>query len=314
MPPRGTAPELVRVIEGKSGRVLVRSDLQIRFDYGHVVPWIAIEGREMHAIAGPDALRLRTSVALREQDGGVYSEFTVAEGEMITFVLTWFPSYVERPVAIDGFQAVENTERFWSDWAGGINYEGRWQDAVRRSLLTLKALTYEPSGGIVAVGTTSLPETLGGSRNWDYRYCWIRDASFTLEALLGVGLLEEARAWRQWILRAVAGDPANAQIMYGVDGTRRLPESELPWLSGREGAFLVCSFWLVEALHGIGRVREAEELFERLLELCNDVGLLSEEYDTRAKRLVGNMPQALSHLALVNCARRLSSNRRADAH
>jgi GH15 family glucan-1,4-alpha-glucosidase len=427
-------------------------------------------------------------------EGKVVSRFTVSEGERVPFVLTWTPSYGKRPLAIDGLQAVDDTKRFWSDWASAIAYEGRWQEAVHRSLVTLKGLTYEPSGGIVAAATTSLPETLGGSRNWDYRYCWLRDTTFTLGALLGAGLLEEAQSWQQWMLRAVAGDPSDAQIMYGIDGTRRLPEYELPWLSGyegaspvrigndaagqvqldvpgevlgaahagraagivpsergwglqrwlagrleeawkrpdngiwesrgdkqhfvyskvmcwvafdalvkgverfgldgpvnhwravrdeihadvtergysaekksftqaydsdvldacalliprvgflpyddervittvetirdeltedglvlryrtdesddglsgREGSFLICSFWLVDALRGIGRTGEAEELFERLLALRNDVGLLSEEYDTRARRLVGNFPQAFTHLALVNCALALS--------
>jgi GH15 family glucan-1,4-alpha-glucosidase len=426
--------------------------------------------------------------------GEILSRFTLSEGERVPFVLTWTHSYGERPVAIDGLQAVDDTERFWLDWAGGIGYDGRFQDAVYRSLLTLKGLTYRPSGGIVAAATTSLPETLGGSRNWDYRYCWLRDSTFTLGALIGAGLHEEASAWQQWVLRAVAGDPADAQILYGIDGTRRLPEYELPWLPGyegaspvrigndaagqvqgdvpgevlaaahvgrtagivsiergwelqrwlagrlqeawkrpdngiwesrgerqhfvyskvmcwvafdsmvkgverfgldgpvdhwravrdeihsdvlekgydagrgtftqaygsraldacalliprvgflpyddervvstvqtirneltedglvlryrtdqsddglvgREGSFLICSFWMVYALWGIGRHREAEELFERLLALRNDVGLLSEEYDTRAQRLVGNFPQAFTHLALVNCALRLS--------
>ena len=495
MPPRGVAPDLVRVVEGVRGRVKLRSELRIRFDYGHVAPWINVEGREARAIAGPDALWLRASAPHEVRSGEILSEFTVSEGERIPFVLTWAPSYGERPVAIDGLQAVADTERFWLDWACEIDYEGRWQDAVRRSLVTLKGLTYEPSGGIVAAATTSLPETLGGSRNWDYRYCWLRDSSFTLSALVGVGLLEEARAWQQWMLRAVAGDPTDAQIMYGIDGTRRLPEYEIPWLpgyegaspvrvgndaagqvqgdvpgevlaaahggraagispmergwelqrwlagrlevnwkqpdngiwesrgerqhfvyskvmcwvafqslvagverfglegpvdhwrdvrdeihaevlekgydsergtftqaygsraldacalliprvgflpyddervvntvdtirdeltedglvlryrtdesddglSGHEGSFLVCSFWLVNALWGIGRKQEAEELFERLLALRNDVGLLSEEYDTRAQRMVGNFPQALTHLALVNCALQLSN-------
>jgi GH15 family glucan-1,4-alpha-glucosidase len=458
------------------------------------------ERRELRASAGAEALWLRTSAPLEERDGAIYCELRVSEGQQIPFVLSWSESYGERPVAVDGLQAVEDTERFWSQWTGGIHYSGRWQEAVRRSLVTLKALTHEPSGGIIAAATTSLPETLGGSRNWDYRYCWLRDTSFTLEALIGVGLVDEARAWRRWILQAVAGDPAKAQIMYGVDGTRRLPESELPWLagyegaspvrigneaagqvqrdvfgevleaahvgwvagyppnhrnwnlarwflehlegvweqpdngiwesrgkmqhfvfskvmcwvafdrmikgvelfgldgpvegwrkvrdaihhdvcekgydveqgaftqaygsrtldatalriprvgflpyddervistveaiskeltedglvlryrtnesddglSGHEGSFLVCSLWLVEALHGIGRSQEAEELFERLLGLRNDVGLLSEEYDTKANRLVGNTPQALSHLALVNCARQLSDHHRRD--
>jgi GH15 family glucan-1,4-alpha-glucosidase len=496
MPPRDAAPDLVRVVEGVSGRVEVTSALRIRFDYGRTVPWVAIQGREVRAIAGPDALWMRASCPHEERNGEVVSRFTVSEGERVPFVLTWSPSYGERPLAIDGLQAVDDTETFWRDWAGNIVYDGRWQDAVYRSLVTLKGLTYEPSGGIVAAATTSLPETLGGSRNWDYRYCWLRDTTFTLGALLGADLLEEARAWQQWMLRAVAGDPADAQIMYGVDGTRRLPEYELPWLlgyegaspvrvgndaasqaqldvpgevlaaahvgraagimptergwelqrwlagrleeawkrpdngiwesrgekqhfvyskvmcwaafqalvagverfgldgpvdhwravrdeiqadiiekgfdaergtftqaygsdvldacalliprlrflpyddervvstvetirneltedglvlryrtdesddglSGREGSFLICSFWLVNALWGIGRKSEAVELFERLLALRNDVGLLSEEYDTRARRLVGNFPQALTHLALVNCAIQLSAS------
>jgi GH15 family glucan-1,4-alpha-glucosidase len=494
MPPRGVAPDLVRVVEGVRGKVSLTSELRIRFDYGHVAPWATIEGREVHAVAGPEALWLRASAPHEEVGGEILSRFTLSEGERVSFVLTWSHSYGERPVAIDGLQAVDDTERYWLDWAGGIGYDGPFQDAVYRSLLTLKGLTYEPSGGIVAAATTSLPETLGGSRNWDYRYCWLRDSTFTLGALVGAGLHEEARAWQQWVLRAVAGDPADLQIMYGIDGTRRLPEYELPWLpgyegaspvrigndaagqvqgdvpgevlaaahvgrvagivpvergwelqrwlagrlqeawkkpdngiwesrgerqhfvyskvmcwvafdslvkgverfgldgpverwravrdeihsdvlekgydaargtftqaygsraldacallvprvgflpyddervistvetirneltedglvlryrtdqsddglAGREGSFLICSFWMVYALWGIGRHREAEELFGRLLALRNDVGLLSEEYDTRAQRLVGNFPQAFTHLALVNCALRLS--------
>jgi GH15 family glucan-1,4-alpha-glucosidase len=496
MPPRGMAPDLVRVVEGVEGRVEIMSELTICFDYGHVQPWITVEGREVLAVAGPDALWLRASAPHEETEGKIVSRFTVSEGERVPFVLTWTPSYGKRPLAIDGLQAVDDTKRFWSDWASAITYEGRWQEAVRRSLVTLKGLTYEPSGGIVAAATTSLPETLGGSRNWDYRYCWLRDTTFTLGALLGAGLLEEAQSWQQWMLRAVAGDPSDAQIMYGIDGTRRLPEYELPWLSGyegaspvrvgndaagqvqldvpgevlsaahvgraagimpskrgwelqqwiagrleeawkrpdngiwesrgdkqhfvyskvmcwvgfdalvkgverfgldgpvdhwsavrdeihadviergysaekksftqaydsdvldacalliprvgflpyddervintvetirdeltedglvlryrtnesddglsgREGSFLICSFWLVNALRGIGRKGEAEELFERLLALRNDLGLLSEEYDTRAQRLVGNFPQAFTHLALVNCALALSND------
>jgi GH15 family glucan-1,4-alpha-glucosidase len=501
MPPRGVAPDLVRVVEGVRGRVSVTSELRIRFDYGHVSPWVTIEGREVQAVAGPDALWLRASAPHEEVGGEILSRFTLSEGERVPFVLTWTNSYGERPVAIDGLQAVDDTERFWLDWAGGIGYDGRFQDAVYRSLLTLKGLTYRPSGGIVAAATTSLPETLGGSRNWDYRYCWLRDSAFTLGALIGAGLHEEASAWQQWVLRAVAGDPADAQILYGIDGTRRLPEYELPWLpgyegaspvrigndaagqvqgdvpgevlaaahvgrtagivsiergwelqrwlagrlqeawkrpdngiwesrgerqhfvyskvmcwvafdslvkgverfgldgpvdhwravrdeihsdvlekgydagrgtftqaygsraldacalliprvgflpyddervvstvqtirneltedglvlryrtdqsddglTGREGSFLICSFWMVYALWGIGRHREAEELFERLLALRNDVGLLSEEYDTRAQRLVGNFPQAFTHLALVNCALRLSDREVSNA-
>ena len=236
MPPRGLTPHLVRVVEGVRGKVSVTSELRIRFDYGHVAPWVTIEGREVRAVAGPDALWLRASSPYEELGGEILSRFTVSQGERVPSVLTWSPSYAEGPLAIDGLQAVDDTERFWLDWAGGISYEGRFQDAVYRSLLTLKGMTYEPSGGMVAAATTSLPETLGGSRNWDYRYCWLRDSAFTLGALLGVGLHEEARAWQQWVLRAVADDPDDAQIMYGIDGTRRLPEYELPWLPGYEGA------------------------------------------------------------------------------
>jgi GH15 family glucan-1,4-alpha-glucosidase len=236
MPPRGVAPDLVRVVEGVRGKVSVTSELRIRFDYGHIAPWVTIEGREVRAVAGPDTLWLRASAPHEEVGGEILSRFTLSEGERIPLVLTWSPSYGERPVAIDGLQAVDDTERFWLEWADSIGYEGRFQDAVYRSLITLKGLTYEPSGGILVAATTSLPETLGGSRNWDYRYCWLRDSTFTLGALVGAGLLEEARAWQRWVLRAVAGDPADAQIMYGIDGTRRLPEYELPWLPGYEGA------------------------------------------------------------------------------
>ena len=236
MPPRGAAPDLVRVVEGVSGRVEITSELRLRFDYGHIVPWVTVEGREVRAVAGPDALWLRASAPHEESEGEIVSRFSVSEGERVPFVLTWSPSYGERPLAIDGLQAVDDTERFWLDWVADISYEGRFQDAVYRSLLTLKGLTYAPSGGIIAAATTSLPETLGGSRNWDYRYCWLRDSTFTIGALIGVGMLEEARAWQQWVLRAIAGDPADAQIMYAIDGARRLPEYELPWLAGYEGA------------------------------------------------------------------------------
>jgi GH15 family glucan-1,4-alpha-glucosidase len=494
MPPRGVAPDLVRVVEGVRGKVSVTSELRIRFDYGHVAPWVTMEGREVCAVAGPDALWLRASAptrrwAVRSSPGShsprESASLSYSPGRLFTVSVLWLSTVSRR---------WEDTERFWLDRAGGIGYDGRFQDAVYRSLITLKGLTYEPSGGIVAAATTSLPETLGGSRNWDYRYCWLRDSTFTLGALVGAGLHEEARAWQQWVLRAVAGDPADAQIMYGIDGTRRLPEYELPWLpgyegaspvrigndaagqvqgdvpgevlaaahvgrtagivpmergwelqrwlarrlqeawkkpdngiwesrgkrqhfvyskvmcwvafdylvkgverfgldgpvdrwramrdeihsdvlekgydagrgtftqaygsraldacalliprvgflpyddervvstvetihneltedglvlryrtdqpddglAGREGSFLICSFWMVYALWGIGRHREAEELFDQLLALRNDVGLLSEEYDTRTQRLVGNFPQAFTHLALVTCALRLS--------
>jgi GH15 family glucan-1,4-alpha-glucosidase len=485
---------VVRIVEGVSGRVPMRMDLRLRFDYGHVVPWVRRAGADLAAVAGPDAVWLRTPVPLHGRDLATVSEFDVAAGQRIPFVLTHSPSHLPRPEAVDAEHAVDSTQRYWRDWLSRCRYEGRWAGDVRRALIVLKALTFAPTGGIVAAATTSLPEELGGSRNWDYRFCWLRDATFTLQALLGTGYVEEAAAWREWLVRAVAGDPAKLQIMYGLDGSRRLPEQELPWLSGyegsrpvrvgnaaadqfqldvwgevldglhlgreagltadhtawdlqralldyleghwreednslwevrgprrhfvhskvmawagvdravhtvehhglsgpvdtwrtvrddihrdvctngydpqrntftqsygsdsldaallliprvgflpwrdprvigtvnaiqqdldhhglllryrtehgvdglpgAEGAFLACAFWLADALHGIGRITEAEKLFERLLSLRNDVGLLSEEYDVPAARQVGNTPQAFSMVGLINTARELS--------
>jgi len=504
MPPRGEAPDVVRVVEGLSGRVPMRGELRLRFDYGHVVPWVRRRGDQIAGIAGPDSVYLRCPVPLVGRDFTSYAEFTVGAAERVPFVLTWAPSYASRPRPVDGLAAVDDTEEFWADWMARCDYDGRWQGAVRRSLVTLKALTYAPTGGIVAAATTSLPEQPGGPRNWDYRYCWLRDATLTLQALLGAGFVAEAGRWRDWLLRAVAGDPGDLQIMYGLDGTRRLPEYTLDWLPGYEhstpvrvgnaavdqlqldvwgevldglylareagmrfsedgwalqralldylegnwrqpdnglwemrgprqdfvhskvmawvafdrmistaerfrqegpverwravrqevfddvcskgydaqrntfvqaygsrqldaallllpqvrflpwhdpriagtvdavqrelsedgfllryrpgagssddglpggeGAFLACTFWLADALHGIGRRREAVEMFERLLGLANDVGLLSEEYDPVTGRQLGNTPQAFSHLALVNAARHLSGARSATPH
>jgi GH15 family glucan-1,4-alpha-glucosidase len=496
MPPRGEAPDVVRVVEGLSGHVPMRMALRLRFDYGHIVPWVRRSGRDLLAVAGPDSVWLSTPADVEGRDQTTYAEFTVTAGQRVPFVLTHQSSHLERPKPTNAGQAIADTEKFWRHWISGFSYEGRWSEAVRGSLIVLKALTYAPTGGIVAAATTSLPEQLGGGRNWDYRYTWLRDATFTLQALLGTGFETEAKAWREWLLRAVAGDPADLQIMYAIDGTRRLPESELDWLSGyegskpvrignaaseqfqldvwgevldglhvsreaglstedaawqlqlalldyleghwdqadnglweirgerqhfvhskvmawagidrgiqavekygldgpvdrwkrlrqeihdevcskgfdskrgtftqfygsdgldsalllvprvgflpwddervvgtveavirelfrdgfllrydpsadggvdglqgTEGAFLACSFWLVDALDGIGRTREAHELFERLLALRNDLGLLSEEYDVQARRLVGNIPQAYSHVGLINAARHLS--------
>ncbi|WP_138732215.1 glycoside hydrolase family 15 protein [Modestobacter excelsi] len=493
MPPRGEAAQVVRIVEGISGRVPMRSDLTLRFDYGHVVPWVRHVDGELAAVAGPDAVWLRTPVELVGQDRATRADFEVAAGDRVPFVLTYAASHLPRPRPVDPEQALAGTESFWSDWMAHCDYDGEWEEAVRRSLVTLKALTYAPTGGIVAAATTSLPEELGGARNWDYRYCWLRDATFTLQALLGTGYAAEARAWREWLLRAVAGDPADLRIMYAVDGSRRIPEYELPWLpgyagsapvrvgnaaagqfqldvwgevldglhwsrtsgltptedawalqralldfleghwdspdnslwevrgdrrpfvhskvmawagldravqaverfgldgpvdrwrrlrqevhddvcargydadrgtftqfygsrgldaallllprvgflppadprivgtvdavrrelqhdgllmrydpdadggvdglAGRENPFLACSFWLADALSTTGRRQEARQLFERLLGLRSDLGLLSEEYDTRARRQVGNTPQAFSHVGLVNTAR-----------
>jgi GH15 family glucan-1,4-alpha-glucosidase len=499
MPPRGRAADVVRVVEGRGGRVPMRMTLRLRFDYGHIVPWVRHRGGLLTAVAGPDAAWLSTPVELEGRDLTSVAEFMVSAGDRIPFVLTYRPSHEPPPPQAQAEKAIEDTEAFWSHWMGRFKYAGRWDEAVRRSLVVLKALTYAPTGGILAAATTSLPEQLGGPRNWDYRFCWLRDATFTLQALLGTGFVAEARAWREWLLRAVAGDPADLQIMYGIDGTRRLPELILDWLPGyegsrpvrignaastqlqldvwgevldglhlsreagieaqnpawdlqralldfleghwdepdnglwevrgnrkhfvhskvmawagvnravqaverfglngpvetwkalqdrihadvcrrgydadrntftqfygskgldaallliprvgflpwddprvigtvqavrrdlyrdgfmlryqvdadgrvdglpgREGAFLACTFWLADALNGIGRQQEATELFERLLGLRNDLGLLGEEYDAATGRQLGNTPQAYSHVGLVNTARHLSDTR-----
>jgi len=492
MPPRGEAPDIVRIVEGLDGSVPMRSELVIRFDFGEVVPWVRRLDHARIATAGPDALCFRTPVEVRGKDMRSVSEFTLAQGDRIPFVLTWFPSHEELPDEIDPEQALSDTEEYWLDWAGRCNHGGDYHEEIHQSLLVLKALTYAPTGGIAAAPTTSLPERLGGVRNWDYRYCWLRDATLTLLAMLNAGYREEAEAWRQWLLRAVAGDPADLQIMYGLAGERRLDERELDWLPGYEqsmpvrignaasaqlqldvygdvleatyqtrvhgappddhawslvskllewledgwrqedagiwevrgptrhfthskvmawvafdravrfheefgwqgpverwralrdeiraevlanawndekqaftqsfgsdeldasvllmplvgflpatdeqlvstvaairreltvdglvlryrphedgrvdglppgeGVFLPCSFWLADVLTLQGKVDEGRELFERLLDLRNDVGLLSEEYDPVAGRQLGNFPQAFTHLALVNTA------------
>jgi len=498
MPPRGTNPDLVRIVEGLRGTVAVQMELIIRFDYGQIVPWVRQAHGGLEAIAGPDAIILRTPVETRGKDLTTFAEFSVAAGERLPFVLTWFVSHQEPPRAIDAEHALRETEQFWSGWSKQCDKSNPWYDAVVRSLITLKGLTYGPTGGIVAAATTSLPEEIGGVRNWDYRYCWLRDATFTLLALLESGYLEEAKSWRQWLLRAIAGSAAQMQIMYGVRGERRLDEFEVGWLSGyqnskpvrignaasnqfqldvygevmdaiyhahlaglettevdwrmqiglmnyleskwrepdegiwevrgprrdfthskmmawvafdravklieqchceaddnlerwqnirdeihrevcargynkkkkaftqyfgsdamdasilmmplvgflpitdervfntvaavendlledglvlryrpqeknvdglpgREGVFLPCSFWLADCLCLLGRKKDAHELFERLLAVRNDLGLLSEEYDPKEKRLLGNFPQAFSHVALINTARRLSA-------
>jgi GH15 family glucan-1,4-alpha-glucosidase len=496
MPPRGENPDIVRIIEGLRGTVSMRMELIIRFDYGQIVPWVRKRKRYegLEAIAGPDGLILRTPVQTRGEDLTTVAKFTVAKGDRIPFVLTWFASHREPPRKVNAEHALRDTEIFWNNWAKQFQSKSRWRDAVVRSLVVLKGLTYAPTGGLVAALTTSLPEKIGGVRNWDYRFCWLRDAALILLALLGAGYREEAKSWRQWLLRAIAGSPAQMQAIYGVRGERRLDEFEIPWLSGYEnsrpvrignaasnqfqldvygevlaamwqadragikmseaewalmvalvkflesnwqkpdegiwevrggrknftyskmmawlafdcaiklveecgcaarenlrrwqkireqihadvcargynprkkaftqfygsdaldasllvmpltgflaisdervrgtiegvehelmrdglvlryrpqeegvdglpgdeGVFLPCSFWLADCWHLLGRRKEARELFGRLLDLRNDLGLLSEEYDPRGKRQLGNFPQAFSHVALISCAR-----------
>ena len=490
MPERGEAPDVVRIVEGLGGEVPMRSELRLRFGYGDIVPWVRHLDGMIAAVAGPDAVWLASDVPHHGRDFASFADFTVREGERVSFVLTWAPSYVRRPDPVDAETSLQETERFWREWSELCTYHGPYRDAVVRSLITLKALTYAPTGGIVAAPTTSLPETLGGVRNWDYRFCWLRDAAFTLQALVKTGYSSEACDWREWLLRAIAGSPGRLQIMYGVAGERRLPEAEISWLAGyedskpvrvgngavdqrqldvygevmdtlslarsygldpnedawrmqvglmdwlegnwdepdeglwevrgprqhfthskvlawvaadrairtiekqhmdgplaryqalrasihedvcakaydadrntftqaygspaldaalllipqvgflppedervrgtlraierelgqgplvlryntgdtqdgltgEEGAFLACSFWLADAEALDGRLDEATRRFEQLLELRNDVGLLAEEYDPRLGRQLGNFPQAYSHLALVNTA------------
>jgi GH15 family glucan-1,4-alpha-glucosidase len=495
MPPRGADPDVVRIVEGVEGRVRVRSELAVRMGYGDLIPW----GRRIRDdtrvyVAGPDALCLRTPAETYGEKFRTISELVVEPGDRVPFVLTWFPSHHDPPAPIDPEQALRETEEFWRAWCSGCGYAGPHEEEVRRSLIVLKALTYSPTGGIVAAPTTSLPEHIGGVRNWDYRYCWLRDATLVLLTFLNAGYVDEAGAWRRWLLRAAAGDPARVQLMYGVAGERRLPELELPWLAGFEGSrpvrignaahrqlqldeygevldalfqarergldddedawalqrallgwledgwrqpdsgiwevrgpaqhfthskvmawvavdrgvrtveqhglagpvdrwralrdeihaeicergfdpelgsfvqsygskeldasllmiplvgflpptdervlgtidavrrgldrggfvlryrtreavdglpagegvFLACTFWLAEALCLAGRRDEAEEVYARLSALRNDVGLLSEEYDPDSGRLLGNFPQAFSHLALVDTAFTLS--------
>jgi GH15 family glucan-1,4-alpha-glucosidase len=501
MPPRDDEPPvLVRLVTGVSGTVDMSLELRVRFGYGSIVPWVVRTGDGIRATAGPDSLWLRTPVPLTGREMSHTATFRVAAGDSVPFVLTYLPSHQGEPAPLDPFGALDRTRKFWDSWASRCTYDGPYRDAVIRSLITLKALTYQPTGGIVAAATTSLPEDIGGVRNWDYRYCWLRDATITLEALLRTGYTDEARAWRLWLGRAIAGSPEHIQIMYGVAGERRLAEWQADWLPGyegsapvrignaaagqlqldvygevidalqlscksglhddqhtwslqrsllgfleehwqepdegpwelrgprrhfvhskvmvwvafdraagyaeqagqtdlaarwrgtrdkikaevcekgynaergaftqyygateldasvllisdvgfldaddprivstmkvlqrdlmqdgflcryelppggtsavdglpgSEGAFLACSFWLANALELSGRHEESIELFDRLLALRNDVGLLSEEYDPRYGRLVGNMPQAFSHVPLVQTALNLSGH------
>jgi GH15 family glucan-1,4-alpha-glucosidase len=236
MPPRGEAPDIVRIAEGVDGEVEMTSELVIRFDYGLTVPWVRrIDGGRI-AVAGPDGLCFRTPAENRGENMRTIGEFTVRKGDRIPFVLTWYPSNQHPPDRVDPEAALEETVDYWADWTERCGYDGRWKSEVLSSLIVLKALTYAPTGGIVAAPTTSLPEKIGGERNWDYRYCWLRDATLTLLAFLNAGYVEEAHAWRVWLLRAAAGDPSALQIMYGVAGERRLPELTLDWLPGYEAS------------------------------------------------------------------------------
>jgi GH15 family glucan-1,4-alpha-glucosidase len=239
MTPRRGQARVVRIVEGLRGTVPMTSELNIRFDYGLAVPWLRATSHGALAVAGPDAVVLRTDAPTDVTTGLVRSDFTVRAGQRQAFVLTWHRSFEEAPPRIDPFDALRSTLRYWTRWSERCTYQGEWREAVLRSLITLKALTHRPTGGIVASPTTSLPEEIGGSRNWDYRFCWLRDATFTLYSLLMAGYPDEAEAWREWLLRAVAGDPRDLRIMYGIAGERRFPELVLEWLPGYEGSLPV---------------------------------------------------------------------------
>jgi GH15 family glucan-1,4-alpha-glucosidase len=236
MPPRGAEPDVVRLVEGVDGVVPMRMELIIRFDYGSIVPWVRTLDGVLRAIGGPDAASVFSPVAIHGIGLTSHADFVVRAGDSVPFVVVWHPSHVQPPAPVDAIDAIRQTEEWWRAWSDQCSYAGRWRDQVLRSAITLKALTFSPTGGIVAAPTTSLPERPGGIRNWDYRYCWVRDATFSLYALITCGYLTEAAAWRNWLLRAVAGEAATLQIMYGPAGERRLPEFELPWLPGFEGS------------------------------------------------------------------------------
>ncbi|MGB2838815.1 MAG: glycoside hydrolase family 15 protein, partial [Actinomycetes bacterium] len=236
MPIRADNPRLIRIVEGHRGRVTMKMTMRPRFDYGKTRPWVQRDGHIVISQAGPNAVELRSDVQLDAHSPEVNATFEVEAGERLAFVLTWYQSWERVPDPIDPIRAENATEKWWADWSQRSTYRGPWAEAVQRSLITLKGLTYGPTGGMVAAATTSLPEFLGGVRNWDYRFCWLRDAALTLEALMGAGYLDEAVAWRDWVMRAVAGDPEDLQIMYGLGGERRLEEYELDWLPGYENS------------------------------------------------------------------------------
>src|SRR6202166_961901 len=228
--------DIVRIVQGLSGRVDLRMELLVRFDYGSIVPWVHRSGETLLLTAGPDTLELTASAAVKGENMKTVADFSVSAGERHSFVLNYHPSHLGARATIDAEQALAQTENLWREWSAQCTYQGPCRDSVLRSLITLKALTYKPTGGLIAAPTTSLPEKPGGVRNWDYRYCWLRDATFTLNALLLAGYVKEAIRWREWLLRAVAGSPKDLQILYAVDGARRLEEVELPWLPGYQGA------------------------------------------------------------------------------
>ncbi|MEO8076360.1 MAG: glycoside hydrolase family 15 protein, partial [Acidobacteriota bacterium] len=290
MPRRGRNSDIVRLVRGDRGRLRMRTELILRFDYGRIVPWVTrLPDGTFRAIAGPDMVTLRTPVPLKGEGLTTVAEFEVAAGCTVPFVLTHGLSHLPAADAIDPVLSLEHTEAFWTEWTSRRQSASEWGPAVTRSLITLKALTYAPTGGMVAAPTTSLPEQLGGSRNWDYRYCWLRDATLTLLALMNAGYYTEARAWRDWLLRAAAGAPSQLQIMYGLAGERRLTEQEVPWLPGYEGASPVR---IGNAAHGQVQLDVFGEVMDALHQARRG-GLDSREEDLAFQRAI------LEHLVTV---------------
>lgn len=274
MPARTSAVDVVRIVEGVRGQVPMRMELVLRFDYGSIVPWVQKTADGIRATAGPDTIYFAAGAQLRGENLHTVSTFQISEGQRVPFNLTWCPTHAHRPAVRDPFQCLAETEAWWTEWANRCTYQGKWHEAVLRSLLTLKALTYQPTGGIVAAPTTSLPEYLGGARNWDYRYCWVRDAALTLYALIVGGYHAEAKAWRGWLLNAIAGTPSELQIMYGLRGERRLTELELPWLRGYQNSSPVR---IGNAAHAQFQLDVYGEFMDTMY-LAHTAGLAANEY------------------------------------
>jgi GH15 family glucan-1,4-alpha-glucosidase len=280
MPVRSTAPDLVRLVKGIRGTVRMRTEIVIRFDYGSVTPWVTREVGGLRAVGGPDAINLRTPVPLRGEGWTTQGEFEVNAGDEVPFILTWHKSCEPAHPMSDAHMLIDTTAEWWQEWASKCTYVGEWRHAVVRSLITLKALTHAPTGGIIAAPTTSLPEHIGGGRNWDYRFCWLRDSTFTLTALLQSGFVDEAKAWREWLVRAVAGRGDELQIMYGLSGERRLPEAILPWLPGYESSKPVR---VGNAAHSQFQLDVFGEVLD-CLHIGRTFGLQENDHDWRVER------------------------------
>src|SRR5262249_25402851 len=275
---RWAPTEIFRLVGGERGTVRMRLDLVLRFDYGQIVPWVRRRPDGIYAIAGPDAVLVRTPIPLIGQDKRTVAEFDVAEGQTVPFLMTHHSPFGPEPVPTDHARALSETEAYWQEWSAQYKEQSEWRDATVRSLITLKALTYGPTGGIVAASTTSLPEKLGGVRNWDYRYCWLRDATFTLYALLISGFREEAKAWREWLLKTVAGEPSTLQVLYSLAGERRISEYEVPWLAGHAGSRPV-------RIGNLAHVQHQWDVYGEVMDVLNLAREHGLEHDDNAWRV-----------------------------